>query len=185
MAVYTINKDQLRSILIKNWMTHDALWYGEVATKFGMSEASPMNLRVCRKLGQIEFGRLMKMVETPSPKNIEEYQELFEVGEQVFFPDFVSAQISYPGNDSQIFDFLDCFAYKGMKKLGLLPDYECGIFERIEGWFDAMELHYTRTPDLSRCLRLKGNKCRITVQFHFESREVPSLHKGNNEAKYT
>jgi len=120
MALWTINQDQLKNILIKNWMTHDALWYGEVAAKFGMSEASPMNLRVCRKLGQIEFGRLMKMVEIPSPKNIEEYQELFELGEHVFFPDFVSAQISYPGNDSQIFDFLDCFAYKGMKKLGLL-----------------------------------------------------------------
>ena len=170
MVVYTINQDQLRNILIKNWMTHDSLWYGEAAAKFGMAEASPMNLRVCRKLGQVEFGRLMKMVEAPSPKNIEEYQELFELGKQVFFPDFVSTQISYPGNDSQIFDFIDCFAHKGMKKLGLLPDYECGIFERIEGWFDAMGLKYTRTPDLSRCLKLKGEECRITVQFHFESR---------------
>ena len=127
-----------------------------------------MNLRVCRKLVQIEFGRLMKMVETPSPKNIEEYQELFERGKQVFFPDFVSAQISYPGNDLQVFHFLDCFAHEGMKKLGLLADYECGIFERIEGWFHAMGLKYTRTPDLSRCLKLKGKECKITVQFHFE-----------------
>jgi hypothetical protein len=170
MAVCTINQDQLRNILIKNWMTHDALWYGEAAAKFGMAEASPMNLRVCRKLGQIEFGRLMKLVEASSPKNIEEYQELFELGKQVFFPDFVSAQISYPDNDSQIFHFLDCFAHRGMKKLGLLPDYECGILERIEGWFDAMGLKYTRTPDLSRCLKLKGKECRITIQFHFEPR---------------
>jgi hypothetical protein len=170
MAVCTINQDQLRNILIKNWLTHDALWYGEVAAKFGMAEASPMNLRVCRKLGQIEFGRLMKTVEAPSPKNIEEYQKLFEIGKQVFFPDFVSAQISYPGNDLQIFDFFDCFAHKGMKKSGLLPDYECGILERIEGWFDAMGLKYTRTPDLSHCLKLKGKECKITVQFHFESR---------------
>ena len=179
MAVCTINQDQLRNILIKNWMTHDALWYGEVAAKFGMAEASPMNLRVCRKLGQIEFGRLMKMVEAPSPKNIEEYQELFELGKQVFFPDFVSAQISYPGNDLQIFNFLDCFAHKGMKKLGLLPDYECGIFERIEGWFDAMGLKYTRTPDLSRCLKLTGKECKITVQFHFDSSEVLSFRNKN------
>lgn len=168
MVLCTINQDQLRNILIKNWMTHDALWYGEVAAKFGMAEASPMNLRVCRKLGQIEFGRLMKMVGAPSPKNIEEYQELFEIGKQVFFPDFISVQIDYPSDDSQVFHFLDCFAHRGMKKLGLLPDYECGIFERIEGWFDAMGLKYTRTPDLSRCLKFKGKECKITVQFHFE-----------------
>jgi hypothetical protein len=168
MVLCTINQDQLRNILIKNWMTHDALWYGEVAAKFGMAEASPMNLRVCRKLGQIEFGRLMKMVGAPPPKDIEEYQELFEIGKQVFFPDFISVQIDYPSDDSQVFHFLDCFAYRGMKKLGLLPDYECGIFERIEGWFDAMGLKYTRTPDLSRCLKFKGKECKITVQFHFE-----------------
>lgn len=168
MASCTINQDQLRDILIKNWMTHDALWYGEVAAKFGMAEASPMNLRVCRKLGQIEFGRLMKIAEAPLPKDIEEYRELFELGKQVFFPDFISVQIDYPGNDSQVFHFLDCFAHEGMKKLGLLPDYECGIFERIEGWFGAMEIKYTRTPDLSRCLKFKGKECKITVQFHFE-----------------
>jgi len=33
-------------------MTHEALWYGEVMAKFGMAEASAMNLRVCRKLVQ-------------------------------------------------------------------------------------------------------------------------------------
>ncbi|MBA7676697.1 hypothetical protein ES703_84941 [subsurface metagenome] len=55
-----------------------------------------------------------------------------------------------------------------MKKLGLLPDYECGIFERIEGWFEAMGLRYSRTPDLSRCLKFKGKECKITVQFHFK-----------------
>jgi hypothetical protein len=163
-----IDKEQLRDILIKNWMTHDALWYGEVAANFGMADASPMNLRVCRKLGQIEYGRLMKMVEAPPPTTIEEYQELFELGKRVFVPEFVSVHIDYPGNDSQVFQFLDCFAHRGMKKTGLLPDYECGIFERIEGWFDAMELKYTRTPDLSRCLKFKGKECKITVQFHFE-----------------
>jgi hypothetical protein len=57
-----------------------------------------------------------------------------------------------------------------MKKLGLLPEYACGIFERIEGWFDAMGLRYTRTPDLSRCLKFKDKECRISVQFHFEGR---------------
>ena len=185
MALQTINKEHLRNFLIKNWMTHDALWYGEVARKFGMVEASPMNLRVCRNLGRIEFGRLMKVVDAPSPKNIDEYRELFELGKQVFFPDFATAKISYPGNNSQIFDFLDCFAYRGMKKLGLLPDYECGIFVRIEGWFDAMGLNYTRTPDLSRCLMLKGKKCRIAVRFHFEPRQGPSIQSGNNEEKYT
>ena len=168
MAAFAINRDQLRDILLRNWMTHDALWYGEVAAKFGMAEASPMNLRVCRNLGRIEFKRLMNVVEAPPPKNFKAYRELFELAKEVFVPEFVTIQIDYPGNSLQVFQVSDCFAYNGMKKMGLLPEYECGIFERIEGWFDAMGLKYTRTPDLSRCLKFKDEECKITVQFHFE-----------------
>ena len=54
------------------------------------------------------------------------------------------------------------------EKAGLLPDYECGIFERIEGWFDAMGLKYTRTPDLSRCLKYKGEQCLVRMKFDFQ-----------------
>jgi len=170
-----ISKEQLRALLIKNWMTHDALWYGEVAAAFGMAQASPMNLRVCRKLGQIEFRRLMKTVDKPPPENMAEYRGWFDLGSEVFVPDFVSLQMEYPGNDRQVFHFLDCFAHRGMMKTGLLPDYECGIFERIEGWFDAMGLSYTRTPDLSRCLKLNGGPCDVTVQFHFDRSKTGHL----------
>ncbi len=168
MGLANLNQEQLRSILIKNWMTHDALWYGEVASRFGMTEASPMNLRVCKKLGKIECRRLMKMVGVSTPSNMVDYRELFEFGKKVFFPDFMNVQIKYPGDDLQVFHVLDCFAYKGMKEAGVIEDYECGIFERIEGWFEAMDLIYTLTPELSRCLKFKGEDCTITVKFHFE-----------------
>jgi hypothetical protein len=168
VAALAINQNQLKDMLLRNWLTHDALWYAEVAAKLGMAEASPMNLRVCRKLGRIEFKRLMNAADALPPKNFTVYRELFELGKGVFVPEFIAIQIDYPGNSVQVFRVSECFAYNGMKKLGLLSEYECGIFERIEGWFDAMGLRYTRTPDLRRCLKFKGEECRITVQFHFE-----------------
>lgn len=168
MASDKITQEQLRSALIKNWMTHDALWYGEVAARFGMAEASPMNLKVCRKLGRIEFGRLIKMVGTSSPRNMSEYRDLFELGKQIFFPDFMKLEIDYPAENSQVFHVIDCFAHKGMERAGVIADYECGIFERIEGWFDAMGTGYHRTPDLGRCLKFKGEECIVTVNFYFK-----------------
>jgi hypothetical protein len=168
MASDKITQEQLRSTLIKNWMTHDALWYGEVAARFGMAEASPMNLKVCRKLGRIECGRLIKMVGASSPRNMSEYRDLFELGKQVFFPDFMKLEIDYPTENSQVFHVIDCFAHKGMESAGVIADYECGIFERIEGWFDAMGTGYHRTPDLGRCLKYKGEDCTVTVNFYFK-----------------
>ncbi|NIO04074.1 MAG: hypothetical protein GTN74_05510 [Proteobacteria bacterium] len=167
MTLKSLNREELRAILLRNWMTHDALWYGEVALKLGMAEASPMNLRVCRKLGTIECQRLMKTLEATPPKSFDEYRQRFEMLRNVFVPDFMHLEIEYRGKDAQVFHVLDCFAHRGMKKAGTIADYECGIFERIEGWFDAMGLKYTRTPDLSRCLKFKGKECTVTIQFHF------------------
>jgi hypothetical protein len=168
MPLKTLNRKNLRNILLTNWMTHDALWYGELALRFGMAEASPMNLRVCRKLGRIEFGRLIKEAGASHPRDMVEYREIFELGKQVFFPDFMSVETLYPEKDTQIFQVIDCFAHRGMEKAGFIADYECGIFERIEGWFDAMGLEYTRTPDLSRCLKFRGEDCTVTIKFNFE-----------------
>lgn len=167
MPLKPLDRSALRDILLKNWMTHDALWYVEAAKAFGMAAASPMNLKVCRTLGRIECRRLMKSAGAAPPGNIDEYRELFEFGKQVFVPDFMKFQIEYPANDTQVFHVFDCFAHKGMQKAGLIADYECGIFERIEGWLDAMGLSYNRTPDLSRCLKFKGQECRVTFKFHF------------------
>jgi len=55
------------------------LWYGGSGGKLGMAEASPMNLRVCRKLGRIEFKRLMNAAEALPQRNFEAYRELFEL----------------------------------------------------------------------------------------------------------
>ena len=167
MVPQGLNESQIKALLMKNWMTHDALWYGEVALKFGMAEASPMNLRVCRKLGQIELKRLMKVIDASPPGNQKEYQDLFEIGRRVFVPEFMSYEIEYPEQNVQRWRITDCFAHRGMQQAGLLPEYECGIFERIFGWFDAMRLTYDVEPDLSRCLKYKGRQCEVTVRFHF------------------
>jgi hypothetical protein len=61
-----------------------------------------------------------------------------------------------------------------MVRAGLIGEYECGIFERIEGWFDAMGLDYRRTPDLSRCLKHRGEDCVVKIRFRFEGKEGPT-----------
>ena len=163
----------LRVFLVNNWMTHDALWYGAVASRFGMAEASPMNLRVCRSLGKIEFKRFLKATGTPQPDGMAAVKELFEEAWSVFVPRAFEGEAVFRADDAMVVKNTRCFAHEGMVKAGLIAEYECGIFERIEGWFDAMGLDYTRTPDLSRCLKYEGEECVVTIQFRFEEREDP------------
>lgn len=173
MELKKLEGEELRDILIRNWMTHDALWYGEAAAKLGMSEASPMNLRVCRTLGRIEFKRYMKAAGAKPPTNMVELEEIYREGMKIFVPPFMDFTFSFNDDGTVVANVFDCFAFNGMTKAGAIGEYECGIFERIEGWFDAMEVSYTRTPDLSRCLKYKGKECVITMKFDFQkSKEV-------------
>jgi hypothetical protein len=165
MPIKALDFKETKGLLIRNWMTHDALWYGEVARNFGMGAASPMNLRVCRQLGRIEFTRFMKAVGATAPRGFENYRNLFEAGGRIFVPEFITFEFEYREPNTQIFRVGDCFAHKGMEKSGVLSEYECGIFVRIEGWFDAMGLKYSRDQDLSRCLKYKGLECVIAYQF--------------------
>ena len=173
MSGRNLQGEELRVFLVNNWMTHDALWYGEVASRFGMAEASPMNLRVCRSLGKIEFKRFLKATGTPQPDGMAALRELFEQARSVFVPRAFEGEVAFSEDDAMVMKNTRCFAHEGMVKAGLIAEYECGIFERIEGWFDAMGLDYSRTPDLGRCLKYKGEECLVTIQFRFGEGEDP------------
>ena len=173
MSGRKLEGEDLRVFLVNNWMTHDALWYGEVASRFGMAEASPMNLRVCRSLGKIEFKRFLKATGASRPDGMRALREMFDQAWRVFVPPSFDGEVDFRADDTMVMKNAECFAHKGMVRAGLIGEYECGIFERIEGWFDAMGLDYTRTPDLSRCLKYKGEECVVTIQFRFEEKEDP------------
>jgi hypothetical protein len=159
---------QVKDYLLTNWMTHDALWYREAASRFGMAEASPMNLRVCRSLGRIEFKRLLKGTGSNPPKDMAQVKKLYGEALRILVPPFMETEADFPRDDKILFKTRSCFAHKGMTEAGLIDEYECGIFERIKGWFDAMELDYTLSPDLSRCLKYRGKACHVTVQVRFD-----------------
>jgi Family of unknown function (DUF6125) len=165
--------EDLREFLVNNWLTHDALWYGEVASRFGMAEASPMNLRVCRSLGRIEFKRFLKATGASRPGGMAAFRELFDQAWRVFGPRAFDFEVDFRADDTLVVKTRECFAHKGMVRAGVIDEYACGIFERIEGWLDAMGLDYTRTPDLSRCLKHKGEECVVNIGFRFAKTEDP------------
>jgi hypothetical protein len=168
MQFRQMSNEDVKNYLLTNWMTHDALWYRDVASTFGMAQASPMNLRVCRNLGRIEFRRLLKATRSNPPKDMAEVKLLYEEARRILVPPFFEGDMDFQGDNSILFKTRTCFAYSGMKEAGLIDEYECGIFERIEGWFDAMGLEYLRTPDLSRCLKYRGQECNVLVLIHFK-----------------
>jgi hypothetical protein len=53
----------------------------------------------------------------------------------------------------------DCFAHDGIKRIGVIDQYQCGIFERVDGWFKGLGLKFEVTPQINGCLMHQGKKC--------------------------
>ncbi|MBM4445959.1 MAG: hypothetical protein FJ023_01230 [Chloroflexi bacterium] len=62
----------------------------------------------------------------------------------------------------------ECFAYKGMKRMGLIDRYVCGVVYRIEYWFQNLGLKFTSSPKIEKCLMHEKGYCSGDFEFLFD-----------------
>ena len=61
----------------------------------------------------------------------------------------------------------NCFAYKGIKRIGVIDQYECGVIYRLACWFDSLGIKYNVAPQVRRCLMLDSGVCQGDFYFDF------------------
>jgi hypothetical protein len=52
-----------------------------------------------------------------------------------------------------------CFAYKGMKQIGAIDEYRCGVMYRIECWLEALGIRYSMNTRIEGCLMHEKGIC--------------------------
>ena len=60
-----------------------------------------------------------------------------------------------------------CFAHEGVSKLGMIDRYECGIFDRLEGWLESLGIEYKATPEIDGCFMHRRGRCVREYRFAF------------------
>jgi len=155
----TLSKNQLKEILIKNWMTHDALWFYHCLRECGMEKTNQINRTAVRAMGIIEIRRIQKAVGLQNVATFEDVKSLLEAAWDIVKGDFMKASFSLPSRNVLRGDFERCFAYEGMKRMGVIEQYQCGIFERIYGWFDGIGMKYNVSPQVEGCMMHSDGRC--------------------------
>jgi hypothetical protein len=61
----------------------------------------------------------------------------------------------------------DCFAHKGISRIDAIEGYECGIFDRIYAWFDALGVTYRVSPAVEHCTMHRDGECIREIEFSF------------------
>ena len=74
-----LNKEELKEILIKGWMTHDAMWLLHCLRKTGIETTNKINKAASAGLGRIEakrFKKILNIDEIRTPDDLKKFIQL-------------------------------------------------------------------------------------------------------------
>ena len=165
-----LDKTDIIDLLNRCWMTHDGMWFYHCLREFGIAKANEMNKAAIRSLAPLEIDRITKAL--GFEKRIENFQELrnfFTSAANLFIPPFMNATMFFPRENVLHWEFApgNCFAYKGIKRIGAIDQYECGVIYRLQCWFDSLGAKYEVKPRIGHCIMLDDGKCAGDFEFNF------------------
>ncbi len=162
-----LSKVELKELLIKCWMTHDAMWLMHTVQQCGFEKANIINKAAVRSMAQIEIKRIKKAFGVDKIETPQDFRDMLQNIDQVVKADFMDFDYSFPQEDTLRVHMNQCFAHDGVAKFGMLDHYHCGIFERFFGWFDGLGLKYQATPEVDICQMHQNGSCALDIKVTF------------------
>ncbi len=164
-----ITKAEAIVLLNKCWMTHDGMWFFSCLQEYGIEAANKLNKSAIEYLAPFEIGRLKKILDFAGESfgNFDEFRVFFNSVAELFIPDFMGGEFRI--NKDHSMDMMmrpdECFAYKGIKRLGVIEDYECGVMYRIECWLRNLGLEFESDTHSLHCLFHHKGHCQKHLKF--------------------
>ena len=165
-----IEKTEIRDLLGKGWLTHDGLWFYHTCQAFGIERTNALNKAAIKSLAPIEIERAKRVlgIDKESVDNFDELLDFLLATLELTLPDsvFKKFHFSSPSRDLIHWDWESgqCFAYKGMKQIGMIEGYRCGVMYRIECWLEALGVRYLMHTRIEGCLMNEKGICEGEIQ---------------------
>ena len=165
----TLTNHELRELLNKNWMTHDGMWFRHCLEAVGIEQTNRINRAAIRSLAPLEARRMLEALGLERPEDFSGLKAVTVGFFGLVGADFMRIRYDFPREGVIRFTWGQgqCFAYEGMKRLGVADRYECGIFERVGGWFASLGLAFTLYPETQGCLMHEQGRCVRELRFSF------------------
>jgi hypothetical protein len=169
-----LSKDEIRELLGKGWLTHDGMWFYHTFKEFGIEVANRLNKAAIKSQAIFEMQRAKRAlgIDQRDFTSFEEFLSFARAAMNLTLPNSILSRISFTSPRKNLlrweWESHECFAYKGMKQLGVLDGYECGVIYRIECWFDSLGIEFKVDPRLSKCIMHQTDSCRGKFEFFFQ-----------------
>lgn len=165
--VKSLDKAELKELLNKCWMTHDGMWFFHCMSECGMQKANKINRAAIRSLAGIEVERINKAFGITEVGDAQSLKDFLEAANNTVVADFMQFAPMFLSDTHLHVEIRECFAYKGIKRIGGIEEYECGIFERIEAWFKALRIRFSVSPEVTGCMMHTEGHCFRDYHFSF------------------
>lgn len=164
-----LDKNQLKELIIKCWMTHDGSWFYNCAQELGIDAANKLNKAAIRTLSVIETQRIKKAMGLEKEQIItfEQLKDFIINAFSVIKGDFMEFNYSFPEKNRLRWEMTNCFAFEGMKRIGISKQYECGVIYRVSCWLDALGIKHIIKPEIDKCLLNSHEKCSGEIILNF------------------
>ena len=165
-----IEKREIRNLLGKGWLTHDGMWFYHTCREFGIERANALNKAAIKSLAPIEVERVKRVLGIGKGKfdSFDELMDFMLAALELTLPDSVFKNIHFRSSSRDLihWDWKNgqCFAYKGMKQIGMTDGYSCGVMYRIECWLEALGISYSMHPGIEGCLMHEKGICKGEIR---------------------
>ena len=155
---------EIRDLLTKSWMTHDAMWFAQTLFSEGIDPANRLNRSAIKAMAGIEVKRLLRMqgLCPDEVQGFEGFRTFFCGIQDLVIPEFMNVTVGFEAPDTITWqsNLRGCFAYKGIKRLKVEKRYQCGVLYRIQCWLDCLNIAFDMTPVPATCLMNALGNCR-------------------------
>ncbi|MBA4422220.1 MAG: hypothetical protein C0390_03840 [Syntrophus sp. (in: bacteria)] len=162
-----LEKKELKELLTKCWMTHDAMWFYHCLQECGIEKTNKVNRAAVKALATVEITRLKKAAGVERLETFGEFWDFFQFTMATLTGDFMKYSFESKEMNHICGIWHQCFAYEGVKMLGMIDQYECGIMDRVESWFDTLGIKYEVEPKVTRCMMHTEGRCYRDYTFFF------------------
>jgi hypothetical protein len=158
-ASESLGAEALKQLLTRCWMSHDAMWFKSAVDELGIERANKLNRAAIRALAPIEVRRFMAALGLEKVESHAQLRTFLEGARDLAAGDFMDFPWTWRADGSLRVEVRKCFAHEGVTRLGVIEGYECGIFDRIQAWVEALGVEFEITPGGSRCMMHFEGEC--------------------------
>ncbi|MEW6079088.1 MAG: DUF6125 family protein [Thermodesulfobacteriota bacterium] len=160
----SLEKNDIKELLSKGWITHDAMWFLHSLKEVGMEKTNRINRLAVESMAAIEVARLKKALgfEKETVTSFDDLVEFLSRAMDLVLARFMRFKVDTPARNVIHWEMEKdaCFAYKGISGMGVIDQYHCGVLYRIENWLRGLGVAYEMRPPVTNCLMHATGECK-------------------------